>query len=172
MKNIYKALAEFQYEVPVIHKGTQGFGYSYSSLTEIFQVILPLLKKHGLGFTQLMQGTALKTIIFHVESGESIESIAEIPQNVTLAKMNQYQVIGSAITYFRRYALSAALGLITDADTDVAGKQIPQKLDPHNNPRYEKAIQALAQDKTTIAQIMKVFDISEQDIIDDLDMIR
>ena len=118
MKNIYKALANFQRECPVIHRSSQGYGYEFTNLTQIFKVIMPLLKKHGLGFTQLMEGTSLKTILFHVESGEKLESIAEIPQNVTLAKMNAYQVLGSAITYFRRYELTAMLGLITEKDLD------------------------------------------------------
>lgn len=137
MKNLFKALAEFQQEVPVIHKGTEGYGYSYADLTAIFGVINPLLKKHGLGFTQEMQGTYLNTTIFHVESGEFRESTAEIPQNVTLAKMNPFQVMGSAITYIRRYALSAALGLVTDKDTDAAGTVTPpapaQKAAPTQN---------------------------------------
>ena len=34
--------------------------------------------------------------------------------------MNEFQVLGSAITYIRRYALSSMLGLVTDKDTDAA----------------------------------------------------
>ena len=37
--------------------------------------------------------------------------------------MNDYQVLGSAITYLRRYALSAMLGIVTDKDTDASGEQ-------------------------------------------------
>jgi len=124
MKNIYKALADFQHEVPIIHKGTQGYGYSYANLSEIFKVIMPLLKKHGLGFTQILEGDTLKTILFHIDSGEELVGNATIPQNVQLAKMNTYQVMGSAITYFRRYTLSSMLGLITDEDNDAAGEMI------------------------------------------------
>lgn len=124
MKNLFKKIAAFQQEVPVIHKGTQGYGYSYADLPTIFEKINPLMKKHGLGFTQLLSGTAIKTIIFDVESGESLESIADIPQGVNLKGMNDFQVLGSAITYIRRYALSAALGLVTDVDTDAAGEQV------------------------------------------------
>jgi len=98
MKNLFKALANFQQEVPVIHKGTQGFGYSYADLPAIFDKINPLLKKHGLGFTQLINGTDLVTCIFHVESGETIESTTAIPQGVQLKGMNDFQVMGSAIT--------------------------------------------------------------------------
>jgi len=124
MKNLFKSLASFQQEVPVIHKGTQGYGYSYADLPAIFETINPLLAKHGLGFTQLMEGTSIKTIIFHIESGEFIESITDIPQNVSLKGMNDFQILGSATTYIRRYALSSALGLVTDKDTDAGGQQI------------------------------------------------
>jgi len=71
MKHLFKALAEFQQEVPVIHKTTEGYGYTYADLPAIFEVINPLLKKHGLGFTQLMESKSIKTIVFHVESGET-----------------------------------------------------------------------------------------------------
>ena len=126
MKNIYKALASFQQEVPVIHKGTEGFNYSYADLPTIFEVINPLLKKHGLGFTQSVDNQegapVIKTVVFHIESGETVESNTLIPQNVSLNKMNDFQVLGSAITYIRRYALSAMLGLVTDKDTDASGQ--------------------------------------------------
>ena len=127
MKNLYKALANFQQEVPVIHKGTSGYGYSYADLPAIFEIINPLLKKHGLGFYQSVNSDTLSTVVFHVESGEQIESHTAIPQNVELAKMNQFQVLGSAITYIRRYALSAMLGLVTDKDTDASGEQVNKK---------------------------------------------
>lgn len=127
MKHIYQAISDFQKEVPVIHKGTQGYSYSYADLPAIFEKINPLLKKHGLGFTQLLNGNCLDTIVFHVETGESIKSSAEIPSGVQLKGMNDFQVMGSAITYLRRYSLSAALGLITDVDNDAAGEQTKQE---------------------------------------------
>jgi len=126
MKNIYKAIASFQQEVPVIHKGTQGFNYSYADLPAIFEVINPLMKKNGLGFYQAVNGVSIKTVVFHIESGETIESNTDIPQGVNLNKMNDFQVLGSAITYIKRYALSSLLGLVTDKDTDASGEQVVQ----------------------------------------------
>jgi hypothetical protein len=120
--NIYKALASFQQECPVIHKETTGHNYTYADLPTILEVINPILKKHNLGFTQLLIEDGLKTIIFHTISGEAIESNATIPQ-ITLRGMNEYQSFGSGITYYRRYALSAALGLVTDKDTDASGEK-------------------------------------------------
>lgn len=148
MKNIYKAIADFQQEVPVIFKEDDGYNYKYATLNSIYEVINPLLKKHGLGFYQAVNGTNLKTVVFHIESGEIIESDTAIPQGVQLNKMNDFQVLGSAITYLRRYTLSALLGLVTDKDEDMAGKQkkidsidIAPKLTPEE--AYGKAKQAL-----------------------------
>jgi len=122
-KSLFKSLAAFQQEVPVIHKETKGYGYSYADLPTIFDKINPLLAKHNLGFTQPIMGNCVKTIIFQTETGETIESLTEIPQGVQLKGMNDFQVLGSAITYIRRYALSSILGLVTDKDTDAAGEQ-------------------------------------------------
>lgn len=129
-KNIFKALAAFQQEVPTIHKATQGYGYSYADLPAILEVINPLLAKHGLGFTQPINGDVITTVVFHCESGEHIKSETRIPQGVSLKGMNDFQVLGSAITYLRRYALSSILGLVTDKDTDAAGVQQQSKQDP------------------------------------------
>ena len=122
-QSLFKSLAAFQQEVPVIHKETKGYGYSYADLPTIFDKINPLLQKHNLGFTQPIMGNCVKTIIFQTETGETIESLTEIPQGVQLKGMNDFQVLGSAITYIRRYALSSILGLVTDKDTDAAGEQ-------------------------------------------------
>ena len=124
MKQIYKSLASFQQEVPVILKATEGYNYTYADLPAIFGAINPLLKKYGMGFYQAVNGTQIKTVVFHVESEEAIESNTDIPQGVTLKSMNDFQVLGSAITYIKRYALSSLLGLVTDKDTDASGEQL------------------------------------------------
>ena len=127
MKEIYKALAKFQEEVPTIHEETKGYNYTYSNLNSIFKVIKPLLKKNDLAFTQLLNGQCLNTVLFHVKSGETIESSVDLPLDVQLKGQNQFQVNGSAITYYRRYSLSAMLGLITDKDIDACGEKEPAK---------------------------------------------
>mgnify|MGYP003650590199 CR=1 FL=1 len=146
MKSLYKALADFQQEVPVILKDTQGYGYSYSDLPAIFKVINPLMKKYGLGFTQMVDENIITTRVFHCESEEFITSRTAIPQNVQLKGMNDFQVLGSAITYLRRYALSSMLGLVTDKDTDASGEQIKSgTVAPKEKPisAYESAVNAL-----------------------------
>lgn len=171
MKNLLKSLSDFQKECPVIHKGTQGYGYSYADLPAIFETINPLLAKHGLGFTQPICGTKVKTILFHVETGETLESETDIPQGVVLAKMNEFQVLGSAITYIRRYALSSMLGIITDKDTDATGEQIKQPQTqvqspplPYLNegtPEWTKCVAAL-KGEYTIADVKKKYRITKE----------
>jgi len=126
MKTLFKALADFQNEVPTIHEETKGFNYTYSNLNSIFKIIKPLLKKHDLGFYQILDGRNLVTTIFHIKSGEQIQGSAEIPQ-VSLKGMNDYQTLGSGVTYLRRYSLSTMLGLITDKDVDACGVQEAKK---------------------------------------------
>lgn len=151
--NIFKALADFQQECPVIHKGTNGFNYTYADLPQILDVINPLLKKHNLGFTQLLEGSGLRTIIFHTKSGEYIESVCDIPAT-TLKGMNDFQTMGSGITYFRRYALSSSLGIVTDKDTDAAGEK--------DKPHFKESKQpAFVKKHTTLVDLTLAIDLCE-----------
>lgn len=170
-KKLFKAIADFQQEVPVIHKDTQGYGYSYADLPAIFEVINPLLKKHNLGFVQPIEGQNIKTIVFHTETGETIESLIAIPENVQLKGMNDFQVLGSAITYLRRYAISSILGLITDKDTDASGEQVKPKQEPTkeikpiNEKQMDKLIKRSAKGETIkLSQVKESFTLTEEQI--------
>lgn len=169
MKNLFKALANFQQEVPVIHRATQGYGYTYSDLPKIFSVINPLLKKHGLGFTQLINDNSVNTILYHVESGEQIQSSTTIPQNVQLKGMNDFQVLGSAITYIRRYSLSSILGIVTDKDTDAGGEQV-KKLPKIDEKRFQAAVKSILEGTYTIERLKESFTLTDGqiDILDAL----
>jgi len=138
MKNLYKALAAFQQEVPNIYKNAKGYNYKFADLGKINDIIKPLLSKNGLGYSQPLAGNSVKTILYHVESGETLEGVVDIPQGVKLNSMNDFQVMGSAITYLRRYSLSSMLGLITDEDADAAGEQIKPKATKEIRNRTEE----------------------------------
>jgi hypothetical protein len=180
MKNLFQALAKFSNEVPTIHKGTKGYGYSYADLPTIFNVINPYLEKYSLGVTQLLNsdelGDYITTIVFHTESGETIESKTRIPE-VTLKGMNQYQGFGSGVTYYRRYALSCALRLVTDVDNDGSGVQVAKK-SPKNtyahvetvksdkksisNDRFAKALEAINAGTYTAKQLRDEFMLTDK----------
>jgi hypothetical protein len=162
-QSLFKSLAAFQQEVPVIHKETKGYGYSYADLPTIFDKINPLLQKHNLGFTQPIMGNCVKTIVFHTETGETIDSVIEIPQGVMLKGMNEFQVMGSAISYLRRYCLSSVLGIVTDKDTDAAGEQTkPSKpILKADTEHFGKAVEYLMKGGS-IDAIKAKYDVSQE----------
>lgn len=109
------ALSAFQGEVESIKKDADNpfFKSKYASLENIIATTRATLAKHGLAVTQLPIGdNELTTILLH-KSGEFIETTVRLN-----AKDRTPQAIGSAITYMRRYTLSAILGLATDEDDD------------------------------------------------------
>ena len=167
MKNVLKSLAAFQQEVPVIIKNSQGYGYQFADLPKIFDEINPLLQKHGLGFTQLINTKEgvnyLATVVFHVESGEQIESNCMIPY-VQLKGMNDFQSFGSGVTYFRRYCLSSILGLVTDKDTDASGEQEKPKKETLDNKRFIEALKAIEQGKFNAADLKAKFDLTKEQL--------
>lgn len=116
-----KALIEVQSEIKTMSKNKKGYGYTYTDLDTIISNIKPILHKHGIGFMQIVKTLenghdVIETTVFH-SSGESLTSFVKLPC-VSGKGMNEAQVIGSAITYMRRYSLCAIFGISSDEDTD------------------------------------------------------
>lgn len=70
----------------------------------------------------------LVTKLTHAESGQWQSSLAVVP----LPKADP-QGVGISMTYTRRYALSAMLGIVTEEDTD--GEFALDKTTPHQKPK-------------------------------------
>lgn len=158
-KTIFEAVAMFQYEAPILLKNTEGYGYKYVDLAEIIRVITPILQKHDLFILQPLVNNGIKTVICHWPTGEMFEEFTEIPQDIALAKMNPYQAQGAGITYWRRYALSSYLGLVSDKDIDMGGKAEPVK-PTLTNERFEEALQAIQKGDYTINELKTNFKLS------------
>lgn len=117
-----KALNLFQKAVPPIPKDKTakmgGYEYKYADLSTIWEKIRGNLTDNGLSVIQSpssRQGEAmLATLVAH-SSGQWVED--EMPLKIT---QDTPQGQGSAITYARRYALSAMLGLVADDDNDAS----------------------------------------------------
>mgnify|MGYP001356368928 CR=1 FL=1 len=135
MKNLYKALADFRKDCPDLYKKTKGYNYEYLDLPDIIKQITPILDKHSISFSQPLatnpdtQRLAIKTTILHYETGEMETEWADIPEG-KLNTMNIYQSLGSGITYFRRYTLCAALGIVGSEDNDASDKPKQQNKAP------------------------------------------
>ena len=116
MKAISKALAVFHAKMESVTKDKVNphFKNKYVSLDSILEAIKEPLKSANLVFVQMpLEGGKLKTILIETETGESLESTMDL-----LITKTDPQSQGSALTYARRYALSAILGLSTDEDDD------------------------------------------------------
>ena len=115
------ALAKAQGKFEAVAKSEDAdigsYGYKYADLAGIMESIRPILAECELAVSQFpsltVAGQSLATVILH-SSGQWMRSEMELPVGANPTA----QQLGSAITYARRYALSAALGIVTDVDDD------------------------------------------------------
>lgn len=124
LAELAKALAKFQFEVESVTKDAVNPFYKskYATLENIAEKIKKPMNDNGLSYVQLPTGdNGLTTMLMHT-SGEWVRSTMTLHP----AK-NDPQGQGSAITYARRYALSALLGLVTDEDDDGNEASTPKK---------------------------------------------
>ena len=124
------ALVDVQNELPTMPKSSQAYGYKYTDLDTITQMIKPILYSHQIGYMQSVGGTeegvtTLTTRIFN-KKGEYIEDTVALP-TITGTKNNAAQTLGMSITYMRRYALCAMLGITSDEDVDANTNDVTQR---------------------------------------------
>lgn len=97
---------------------TGTYSYTYADLPAIIDHVRPVLAKHGLAVSQdiaMEDGRLLiRTRLIH-SSGECME-FGPLAGSVG----SDWQKTGGGITYARRYALAAALGIAADEDDDGA----------------------------------------------------
>ena len=86
--------------------------------------------------------------------------------------MNEYQGFGSGVTYYRRYAISCALGLVTDVDNDGAHVQPKKYVKPVEEPakpsisneRFEKAVALIQDGKYDLAKLRASYTLTDLQI--------
>lgn len=98
-------------------KITQTASYDYATLTSLWESARAALSKNGLAVVQTTDladngDVVLITTLMHA-SGEWIGSVYPVR-----TKDNAPQTLGSALTYARRYAFGALVGLTSDDDDD------------------------------------------------------
>lgn len=176
IKNIATALLKFQEIVPHIEKNAVNpfLKNKYASLPNIIQTIRPALVTAGISYSQGPSGSdALETILMHGESGEWIS----YEYQMTAVK-NDPQAKGAVISYMKRYALCAALGIAPDEDDDDgnagSGKnqqnKAPHTPPPNNNlpwlnkdtKEYHGSVAKLKEGTATVDVIMQHFRINKE----------
>lgn len=118
INEIASALAAFHAEAPTItFDGAANAGsykYKYATLPQILDKVRPILAKHGLAVLQPVgESGSVETIIVHTSG----QWIASDPVRLP-SKDNSPQGVGSAISYAKRYSLSAMLALAAEEDDD------------------------------------------------------
>lgn len=157
---IAKALCLAQAEMQKASKSTTNpfFKSKYADLEEVIDCVKSVFIKHGLSFTQ-MPGfdngiVTVETMIMH-DSGEWITSTCGCN-----SPKQDPQGVGSAITYLRRYSLSAVAGLAQE-DDDGNSQQVGNNPDPIDLPWFNdfdkdavQMAQLIAEGKRTPKQII------------------
>lgn len=129
IKELAAALAKAQGDIKAVAKDRTNphFRNKYATLDAIMDAVRQPLAKQGLSILQGTEredgGVCVVTRLVH-SSGEWVESGVLVPVD----KQNA-QGVGSALTYGRRYGVSAMLALATDEDDDgtAAGQAKPEK---------------------------------------------
>lgn len=132
------ALCKAQQQIkPAEMTSTNPFHKSkYADLGSVIKASRDALYNNGLSVSQLVGGNggdvSVTTVLMH-NSGQYISDTVSL--NIGDAK-NHAQEAGKIVTYLRRYAMAAILGMYADEDTD--GNQHPvQRKQEQKHRRYE-----------------------------------
>jgi len=129
MQELTKKLLAVQKELGAVKKDKENpfFSSNYADINKFIEVTKPILNKHGVVLLQPLSSIdgvpSITTMLIDAETGESLQS--EVPM---VFKDNDPQKVGSAITYYRRYALQSFLFL--EAEDDDGNKASGKKKEP------------------------------------------
>jgi hypothetical protein len=149
---IAPALVKAQAEIrPIVKDSTNpAFRSKYTSLDAIMEVVRPVLAKNGLIVVQSVLDTidgehstsiTVESRVIH-SSGEWIAGVVQVP-----VMQQTSHGFGSALSYGRRYSLSALLSLASDEDDDgngAIGQQQPARPQIKPGPIPQTTLKKLA----------------------------
>lgn len=135
--SVWQRIANLQREAPILGKNSDGYNYKYTTLDSMWKTILPLMEEHGLAWSCVssmdmaggaedgMGGQLVETMTVKVYS---TDNPSDSVQNTYMFPAVNPQKVGSYETYYRRYALTKILGVVSGDDDDGA------KASESNNP--------------------------------------
>lgn len=159
-----KALAAAQAEMKPAAKDANNphFKSKYADLEAVNEAAR-VLANHGIAIMCVPDGWSegrivIRAMLVH-ESGELMEGRLEMP----VAQANNPQAVGSALTYARRYAVSALANIATSDDDGNAAtdgvKDEPRKVQPRTVPESAEGSERHAAPKNTDKGVDKVAEI-------------
>jgi hypothetical protein len=159
INEIAAALAKAQASMKnaALNKVNPHYKSKFADLASVRDAVTPALSANGIAVVQALDagsessGWCVLTRLLHT-SGQWVESLCPIPAVLDMQKM------GSAITYARRYSLSAICGIAADEDDDAnAAVQSPAKtVEPATAPEgfenWLMGLETLAGDGVKVLQ--------------------
>ena len=134
---IYKRLAALQAEISNPKNTTENPFYKskYAPLPEILELARPLLAKHGLAVLQYPETrkdditmVGVRTmVLLGQDADKTEEAVIDCGWLGLPSQGLDAQKVGAVITYFRRYALKAVLGIESEDDDANSAVASPEK---------------------------------------------
>ncbi|WP_247066834.1 ERF family protein [Borrelia puertoricensis] len=133
--NFLKSLYSLRMNLSGVAKNLNGYGYKYQNFNEIIREIKNVIKSNNLDIDFLQCPTfkvvgnntinVITTIFYSPSSGycESFDTPIYTEEFSSLGAKNQNtlsQLVGSCITYHKRYALVGYLSIESEVDTDAS----------------------------------------------------
>lgn len=185
IKNLAKALVKATAQIEGASKDSTNphFRNKYADLASVTDAIKKPLNDNGLTYSQIIHrlegGVGVETLIIH-ESGETMSNgITFVP-----APKNDPHGYGSALTYARRYSLSACFGVIQeDDDANGASNKLPiqvpakpvtkpqppktvtkevKELQPFTEEKYQKLLELHETDPTLLDKLQDHYRITQE----------
>lgn len=141
--HLYAAIHKAQAKIETVRKNGENphFHSKYATLDEIWETVRKPLNDAGLivvcDVLNMANERLLTTRLIHAETGEEIYCSFPI-----MAQNSGPQAIGSAMTYARRYTLTALLEIVTGDGTDDDGEAATN----HNTPATKNPSASAAAD--------------------------
>lgn len=138
---LYGALAKAQGEFKTAHESTTNsfFKSRYADFEEVVSASRPALSKHGLAVLQIIRRNDQGQNILHSRlshsSGQWIASVMLINPS-----KEDVQAMGSYITYLKRYAYAALVGVVSSAEDDDAEINMSRKPEPKFHKEIMKEV--------------------------------
>lgn len=158
-KEAIKALIKLQSEIPKLKLNKSvsvgnKFNFQYADLPSIHEVIKPLANANGFAISYQISEKSLSAFLLH-ESGESISS------SILFSPSSDPKITGSTITYYKRYLISALLGI--DADEDKDAPQAEKVKPELSKQAFDKACERISNGETGVLnKCLAYFTLSDQ----------